>query len=453
MNPVVRFAPSPTGNLHIGNARTALFNWLFALKAGGQFILRFDDTDRERSREEFVEGIRRDLDWLGIVPHREERQSLRADAYVAAGENLRAKGVLYPCYETPADLERKRKRQAGRGQPPVYDRAALRLTAEERAGLEAQGRKPHWRFLLPNHDGDPSAPRRAEIHWDDLVRGTQTVDLASMSDPVLVREDGTWPYTLSSVVDDIDFGITHVIRGDDHVTNTGAQIALFQALGATHPAFGHHNLLTTASGEGLSKRLGSLSLHSLAEAGYEPMAVASLAVLTGAAGSVDAVSDMAALAARLDLSAVSKSAAKFDPADLDTLNAKLIRQTDWADIEARFAADEFEGRGEELWLAVRENIVRVMEMRDWWRRVIATTPERPATDLDYLRIARELLPAGETDAQTWSLWTVAIRERTGRKGRELFQPLRKALTGMEHGPEMARLLPVIGRERILARLP
>ncbi len=451
--PIVRFAPSPTGNLHIGNARTALINWLYALREGGTFILRFDDTDRERSREEFVEGIRRDLAWLGIRPAREERQSLRAPAYLDAGDRLRAKGLLYACYETPGELERKRKRQAGRGLPPVYDRAALRLTPQERAELEEQGRKPHWRFLLPNHSGDPFEPHRSEVHWDDVVRGRQTVDLASMSDPVLVREDGTWPYTMPSVVDDIDFGVTHVIRGDDHVANTGVQIALFEALGANAPEFGHHNLLTTASGEGLSKRLGSLSLRQLAEDGYEPMAVASLAVLTGAAGSVDAVTDIDELAARMDLRAISKSAAKFDVAELDGLNARLVHRYDWAQVKARFDERAFDGKGAEFWPVIRENIVKAKEAVDWWQRIM--TPPAHVTDLDrdYLHTARELLPDGAIDEASWAAWTGAIRQRTGRKGRELFQPLRLALTGMEHGPDMGRLLPIIGRERILARLP
>ncbi len=271
--PIVRFAPSPTGNIHIGNSRTALVNWLFAKKAGGQFILRFDDTDKARSKQEFADQIEKDLTWLGIQPDRIERQSARFASYDKAADGLRAKGLLYACYETADELDRKRKRQLARSLPPIYDRAGLYLSDQQKQEFEAEGRKPHWRFLLANYDGKPDNMVRTPITWSDVVRGEQTIDLASMSDPVLVREDGTYLYTLPSVVDDIEMGVTHIIRGDDHVTNTAAQIAIFEALGATAPGFGHHNLLTTASGEGLSKRLGSLSIASLSEDGYEPMAV------------------------------------------------------------------------------------------------------------------------------------------------------------------------------------
>jgi glutamyl-tRNA synthetase len=450
--PVVRFAPSPTGNLHIGNARTALINWLYALRHGGAFILRFDDTDRERSRQEFADGISRDLAWLGIAPHRVERQSARMEDHAAATQRLIKTGLLYPCYETQEEIERKRRRQAMRGLPPVYDRAALKLSVEERAKIEAEGRKPHWRFLLPNHDGDPFSPRRTEITWDDLVRGPQTVDLSSMSDPVLVREDGTWPYTLPSVADDIAMGVTHVIRGDDHVTNTGVQIALFRALGASEPVFGHHNLLTTASGEGLSKRLGSLSLRSLAQAGYEPMAVASLAVLIGSSSAVEAVGDMAELARRLDLSAISKSAAKFDPAELDTLNAKLVHAMDWEEAHRRLADGALGDRGEEWWLAVRANCVKAGEAVEWKARIENAAPVIDDEDRAYIDAAREALQPEPWDASIWGAWTGALKQSTGRKGRALFMPLRKALTGLEHGPDMSALLPLIGRERTLARL-
>ncbi len=457
MTVIVRFAPSPTGNIHIGNARTALINWLFAKsawgRAGGQFVLRYDDTDRERSKQEFADGIARDLAWLGIKPDRVEKQSAREAVHAAATEKLKAAGVLYPCYETPDEIERKRKRQAMRNLPPVYDRAALKLTAAQRAELEAAGKKPHWRFLLPNHAGDPSAPVRTEVHWDDVIRGPQTVDLASMSDPVLVREDGTWPYTLPSVDDDIDIGITHVIRGDDHVANTGVQIAIFKALGAEPPMFGHHNLLTTASGEGLSKRLGSLSLKSLAEEGYEPMAIASLAVLIGGAGAVDAVASLDELAGRLDLKGISKSAAKFDVSELLALNARLVHAMDWPQAQVRLGG-ALGPNGEAIWLAVRANCEKVRDAVAWRQKIegneaLAETGE---ADREYLTTALSLLPSGEADATTWHAWTGAIKAATGRKGRDLFMPLRKALTGAEHGPDMAALLPLIGRERIAARL-
>jgi glutamyl-tRNA synthetase len=453
MTVTVRFAPSPTGNIHIGNARTALMNWLFARQRGGRFLLRYDDTDAARSKREFADQIAADLAWLGIAPDAVYRQSERLALYETAAQGLRRSGHLYPCYETAGELELRRKRQASLGKPPLYDRAALRLTQGERVELEGKGRKPHWRFRLPNFDRDPLTPRRTEIGWNDLIRGPQAVDLASLSDPVLVREDGMATYTLSSVVDDIDLQVTHVIRGEDHVANTGVQIAIFSALGAVAPAFAHHNLLTNASGEGLSKRLGSLSLKSLAADGYEPMAVASLAVLTGGAGIVEPLADMDALAARFDLAGVSTSAAKFDVAELDRLNARLVHRMEWREAAPRFAPDAFGGRGAEFWPAVRENLSRAGGALELWDRFMAAPAAADPANRDYLRQARALLPAGDVGAETWGRWTADLGRATGRKGRDLYLPLRKALTGMDHGPDMARLLPLIGRERILARLP
>ena len=324
MTVTVRFAPSPTGNIHIGNARTALFNWLFAQKNGGRFVLRFDDTDVGRSRQEYADQIQKDLHWLGVAPDVTVHQSARFDTYAAAVERLKAAGVLYACYETPEELELRRKILLSRRLPPVYGREALKLSQAEKDAFEADGRKPHWRFLLPNFEGDPFAPMRTEVHWDDLVRGLETVDLASVSDPVLVRGDGSYLYTFTSVVDDIELGISHVIRGDDHVTNTGVQIAQFRALGAEPPVFGHHNTLTTSTGEGLSKRSGALSIAGLAESGIEPMAVVSLAVLIGTSENVSAMSSMQELAQHFELAGTSKSASKFDPAELTVLNRVLI---------------------------------------------------------------------------------------------------------------------------------
>ncbi|GGA84039.1 glutamate--tRNA ligase [Brucella endophytica] len=457
MSITVRFAPSPTGYIHIGNTRTALFNWLFALKNDGRFILRFDDTDVERSKTEYAQAIARDLEWLGIAPARVEYQSKRFAIYDAAVEKLKKARLLYPCYETAEELERRRKLRLTRRLPPVYGREALKLTDAERAALEAEGRKPHWRFLLPNFKTDPFSPERTEVHWDDLVRGPQTVDLASMSDPVLVREDGTYLYTLPSVADDIDMGITHIIRGDDHVTNTGAQIALFRALGAEPPEFGHHNLLTTISGEGLSKRSGALSVGSLREAGYEPMAIASLAVLIGTSENVVAAPDMAALAGHFDPAATSKSSAKFDPAELDTLNRALIHTLSFEDVAARLAALGIEGdKAEAFWLAVRGNLDRVSDAAQWWRIVHdgpETAPDLSLEDRDFVREAFDLLPPEPWDRETWKVWTGAVKDKTGRKGKALFMPLRLALTGLHSGPELADLLPLAGRERTLARRP
>lgn len=458
MTITVRFAPSPTGNIHIGNVRTALFNWLFASRQGGTFLLRFDDTDTARSRQEFADQIASDLEWLGIRPDRVEYQSKRFAAYDAAAERLKAAGLLYPCYETADELERRRKILLSRRMPPVYGREALQLTDDDRAKLEADGLKPHWRFLLPNFDGDPFERRRTEVHWDDVVRGPQTIDLASMSDPVLIREDGTYLYTLPSIVDDIDFGVTHVIRGDDHVTNTGAQIAIFQALDATAPAFGHHNLLTTVSGEGLSKRSGALSIKVLREDGYEPMAIASLAALIGTSHSVEPVGDMAALGAVFDLTSASKSAAKFDPAELDTLNAALVHDMPYEAVARRLADMGIAGeKAPAFWEAVRANCIFVKDATHWWE-IVATPPAAIADmledgDLEFIREAFTLLPDGDFDASTWKKWTDAVKDRTGRKGRSLFMPLRIALTGERSGPELAGLLPLLGRAGTLARRP
>ena len=439
---LVRFAPSPTGYLHIGNARPALLNALFARRTGGRFLLRLDDTDAGRSTAEFAAAIEEDLAWLGIVPDLFARQSARTAQHDASADRLRAAGRLYPCYETQEELERRRKRQLGRGQPPIYDRAALRLTAEERAALEAEGRRPHWRFLL----------EARTVAWDDLVRGPAHVDCASLSDPVLIRADGTYLYTLPSVVDDADLGITHVIRGEDHVTNTGVQVQIFEALGAAVPVFGHHNLLTTADGEGLSKRLGHLSLRGLREAGYEPAAVRSLAVLTGSAESVRAVPDLDTLAGLIDLGEISRAPARFDPSELDGLNARLVHAMPYAEVADRLAALGIPADGAEaFWLAVRANLDRVPEAAAWWR--VTTGPLEPViTEPAVIAAARDSLPPEPFGPETWKAWTAEIKARTGAKGRGLFMPLRLALTGLEHGPDLSGLLPLIGRDRAARRL-
>jgi len=439
---LVRFAPSPTGYLHIGNARPALLNALFARRHGGRFLLRLDDTDAARSTETFAEAIREDLSWLGIEPDLFARQSERKAEHDAAAAELKAKGRLYPCYETQEELERRRKRQLGRGQPPIYDRAALKLTPEERAAFEAEGRTPHWRFLL----------EARTVTWDDLVRGPAHVDCASLSDPVLIRADGTYLYTLPSVVDDKDFGITHIIRGEDHVTNTGVQVQIFEALGAAIPVFGHHNLLTTADGEGLSKRLGHLSLRGLREAGFEPGAVRSLAVLTGSAEAVRAVEGLDELAALVDLSEISRAPARFDEAELDGLNARLVHAMPYADAAARLREVGVpQENTEAFWLAVRANLTRVAEAAEWWRVVEGPVTPR-IEDPAFAAAARDCLPAEPFDGETWKAWTAEVKARTGAKGRALFMPLRLALTGLDHGPDLAGLLPLIGRDKALRRL-
>jgi len=440
MPPVVRFAPSPTGYIHIGNIRTALLNWCVAKRADGRFILRYDDTDTARSRQEYADAIAVDLAWLGMVPDVQARQSERMALYDAAAARLREAGRLYPCYETEEELERRRTLQKARGLPPVYDRAALRLTAEQKAALEAEGRRPHWRFLL-NH---------RIVEWQDGVRGPAHVDTASLSDPVLIRADGGYLYTLPSVVDDIDLGVTHIIRGEDHVTNTAVQIEIFEALGGAVPAFAHHNLLTTMSGEGLSKRSGALSIGSLREAGFEPMAVASLAVLTGTAEAVRPIASLQELAALVDLSRISRAPARFDPAEIETLNAKLLHETDYTDVSQRLAALGI-GGGEAFWLAVRSNLVRLSDAKAWWD-VVTGPVAAGERDREFLGRAAELLPSEPWDENTWGAWTQAVKEATGAKGKALFMPLRQALTGLDHGPELKALLPLIGHEQALARL-
>jgi len=448
----LRFAPSPTGFLHIGNARTALMNALLARREGGAFVLRLDDTDTARSEERFATAIVEDLEWLGIPPDEVARQSERFERYSAAIARLTAAGLLYACYETAEDLDRKRKRRLARRLPPIYDRAGLMLDEAERSRLEDEGRRPHWRFLLPNFDSDPAEIRSTPVTWTDLCRGEQTVDLGSLSDPVLVREDGSFLYTLPSVVDDIELGITHVLRGDDHVTNTGAQIPIFQALGAAPPAFGHHNLLVRADGEALSKRSGALSLRSLREEGYEPQSVASLAVLTGTSQAIEAVSDLDALAARLDLSGISRSPASFDPADLDALNAQILRGFDYAAVADRLEALGV-GGGEAFWVAIRDNISRLSEAADWWR-VVTGPVEADLSDEDraFAAEAARHLPEEPWDDTTFKAWTKAVQAATGRKGKALFQPLRIALTGRPDGPEMRSLMPLFGRRSTLDRL-
>ncbi|HSP23632.1 MAG TPA: glutamate--tRNA ligase [Saliniramus sp.] len=438
--PKVRFAPSPTGLIHIGNARTALLNALFARREGGSFVLRFDDTDVERSKREYADAISQDLEWLGIAPDEVVRQSERFALYDDVAQRLRDMGRLYACYETPDELDRRRKRQLARGLPPVYDRAALSLTDDEKRALEAQGRKPHWRFLLDHET----------IAWTDLVRGESHVDCASLSDPVLIREDQTYLYTLPSVADDIALGVTHIIRGEDHVTNTAVQIQLFTVLGAEPASFGHHNLLTTASGEGLSKRLGHLSLSALREQGFEPAAVASLAVLVGSSDSVRAVADLDELASLVDFSHISRAPARFDEHELENLNARLVHEMPFDQAAPRLAALGV-GGGEAFWNAVRGNLGKLQEASTLWP--IVEGPITPQIeDHEFCAAAARVLPEGQVTEATWKAWTDAIKSETGVKGRALFMPLRLALTGQDHGPELAPLLPLIGRDRILRRL-
>lgn len=439
--PRVRFAPSPTGPLHVGNARAALVNWLFARSTGGHFLLRLDDTDTERSTPEFAAAIETDLRWLGLDWDSFARQSDRIASYEAALERLRASGRLYPCYETAEELDAKRNRQLARKLPPVYDRAALKLTAAERARLEAEGRQPHWRFQL---DG-----RRVE--WTDLVKGPVHVETTTVSDPVLVRGDGRVLYTLSSVVDDIELGITHIIRGEDHLTNSGAQVELFEALGATAPAFAHLSLLMGAAGEEMSKRIGSspLSLAQVRSSGVESMALASLLARLGTSDPVEARAHMADLLAGFELGRFGKTQVKFDLMELARLNARVLHITPLADVADRLATLGVPADAA-FWEAVRPNLSTLAEAADWWAMAHGDLPPRAADPL--AQAAAALLPPEPWDATTWSLWTARVTEATGIKGKALFLPLRRALTGRDHGPEMKFVLPLIDPARAKARL-
>lgn len=431
---VTRFAPSPTGLLHVGNLRTALMNWLIARKAGGTFILRIDDTDPERSEQRFVDAIRRDLDWLGLGWDREERQSTRFDRYAEATEQLRGNSRVYDCFETPLELDLKRKKQLAMGRPPVYDRAALMLTNAEREHLR-ETRNPHLRFLLEHQ----------AIQWDDLIRGPQRVDAASVSDPVLIKADGQLLYTLASVVDDADFGITHVVRGADHVTNTGAQIQIFEALGVSAPAFAHHSLLTGPGGEALSKRLGTLSLADLRDNGVEPLALLSFMARLGSGQSIEVVADHWALIEGFDISTFGLAPTRFDPEELALHSAKTLRFLPVEAVAGRLAEMGVPTDAQApFWAAVGPNLDRLAEAVDWWALCRdGTAPLIAPEDAEFVNEALPLLPPKPWGPESWSEWTKAVKAATGRKGRGLFLPLRRALTGRDTGPDMAALMPLL----------
>ena len=429
----VRFAPSPTGLLHAGNARTALLNWLFAKKEGGQFLLRIDDTDAARSTKEFEDAIYRDLEWLGLTWDETDRQANRLTKYSTAFYQLQASGRIYPCYETEAELDRQRSLLAARKLPPIYNRASLEPANKEK--WEAEGRAPHWRFRLA----------QAKVRWTDLVRGSIEIDTATMSDPVLVRADGAFIYTLPSVADDIDMAITHVVRGEDHVTNTAAQIEIFEALGATVPAFAHFPLLVGAGGEALSKRLGSLSLEQLRNDGLEPMAVAAYLAKIGTSDPVEPRLTLGELATEFDFAKIGRAPAHFVPEELDALNAKTLHLTPYSAVATRA------GISEALWDAIRPNLTKLSDAAELARLV--TGPVTPVIeDAALAAAAADLLPPEPWDETSWGIWTKAVSAATGAKGKGLFHPLRLALTGLEHGPELKKLLPLIGRARVLARL-
>lgn len=437
---ITRFAPSPTGLLHVGNIRTALHNFLLAKAAGGRFLLRIDDTDAERSKEEYVEAIRKDLAWLGLAVDGEERQSQRLSHYEEAFERLKAAGRVYRCYETSQELELRRKVLLGRGLPPIYDRAALDLTEADHAAKEAAGIAPHWRFLID---------RDEPIVWDDGIRGPQKFEGDRLSDPVIRRADGSWLYMLPSAVDDIAMGVTDVLRGEDHVSNTAVQLQMFTALGATPPRFAHEALLTGSEGK-LSKRLGSIGVDTFREQGLEPMAINSLLARIGTSQPIVAEPSMDSLAAGFDLATFGRAPARFDEAELLRLNAQIVHQMDYKQVAGLLP----EAMDEAAWLAVRPNLEKASEAHEWWQVIAGDVPRPEMTDDDRAFIAEAAAAADKMtwDEAAWKTLTGALKDSTGRKGKALFLPLRQALTGMDHGPDMNALLPLIGKDRAIARL-
>ncbi len=441
MTVTTRFAPSPTGRLHVGNIRTALHNWMFARARGGRFILRIDDTDAARSEERFVEAIRADLDWLGMTPDGEERQSARFALYEARFAALVASGHVYPAYESAQELDLKRKIAAGRGLPPVYDRAALALSDEQKSAFERDGVAPHWRFKL-DHD--------APIAWDDLIRGPQHFEARTMSDPVIRRADGSWLYMLPSAIDDADMGITHVVRGEDHVSNTALQLQMFDALGVAPPRFAHEALLTGAAGK-LSKRLGSLGADHFREIGIEPQAIRALLARIGTSDPVEPIADAAPLIATFDFARFGRAPARFDEAELSQVNARILHALPYAAVADRLPA----GMDAQAWEAVQPNLVTLADAADWWGVIegpVAIDTATDDADRAYLDQAHAAAAAIDWSNDPWHALTGRLKTDTGRKGKALFLPLRRALTGRDHGPDMAALLPLIGRERALARL-
>ena len=430
-----RFAPSPTGYIHVGNLRTALFNYLIAAKSGGQFILRLDDTDPERSKQEYADAIKEDLEWLGLTWDRVERQSDRLDRYEEAAQKLRDMGRFYECFETPTELDLKRKKQLNMGKPPVYDRSALALSDDEKSKLREERGQGHWRFKL-DHE---------RINWTDGILGDISIDAASVSDPVLIRGDGQFLYTLASVCDDIDFGITDVVRGSDHVTNTATQIQIIEALGGKVPTFAHHSLLTGPQGEALSKRLGTLAIRDLRERGVQPMALLSLLARLGSSQPVELRSSLEEIVDGFDLETFGSAPTKFDVEDLFPLTARYLSH-----LPVEAVADTLDDLGvpadkaNAFWTVARENITTLSDLEAWWTLCRdGADPVIEEEDREFVATAMGLLPDGPYDADSWSKWTAAVKEATGRKGRGLFMPLRKAVTGMSHGPDMSALLPLL----------
>jgi len=430
-----RFAPSPTGHIHVGNLRTALMNYLIARKAGGTFILRLDDTDRERSKQEYADGIQRDLEWLGLQWDRIERQSDRLDRYAEAAEGLRGANRLYEVFETPTELDLKRKKQLNMGKPPVYDRAGLNLSPDDVAKLRADGRDGYWRFLLDQE----------RIEWPDGILGDISIDAASVSDPVLIRADGQVLYTFASSVDDTDMGVTHIVRGADHVTNTATQIQIIRALGGTPPAFAHHSLLTGAQGEELSKRLGVLAIKDLRENGVAPEALLSLMARLGSSQPVELRMSLDELADGFELSQFGASPTKFDAEDLWPLTREANQARPFEAVRDRIAALGVPAdQAERFWRVASQNITKLDDLAGWWDIFSkGAEPQVDPEDEAFIAEAMKLLPPPPYTDTSWGEFTATVKEATGRKGKGLFMPLRKALTGQAHGPDMSDVMPLL----------
>lgn len=440
MTVITRFAPSPTGFLHVGNVRTALVNWLYTKAKGGKFLLRMDDTDEGRSKAEYVDGIKTDLTWLGMAWDEYFHQSHRLVRYEEIKQKLLADKRLYPCFETAEELEVKRKMRLGRGLPPIYDREALKLTPEQIAGFERQGKKPHWRFLL---DDEP-------MEWDDEIRGHSHFEAKHMSDPIVIREDGSFTYMMPSTVDDIDYGVTHIIRGEDHVTNTAIQIQIFRALGAKAPGFAHLALITSKEAS-ISKRTGGFDIRQMREDGMLPMAICSFLSKLGTSQPIEARTSLEELVKEFNISTFGRAPTNYDIAELERVNAKLLHLLPFEEVQGELTRLGLGHVDAAFWEVVKANIVRIKDIQEWWG--ICKEPITPVIeDQAFTEQASALLPDGQWDETTWSVWVKEIQTQTGRKGKNLFMPLRKALTAREHGPELKWMLPLLGKEKVEKRL-
>ena len=432
---LTRFAPSPTGYLHVGNIRTALFNFLLSKKNGGKFLLRIDDTDLERSKQIYEDEIKRDLEWLGIEWDLYEKQSNRFERYIDVFENLKIEQKIYPCYETKSELNLKRKKLLNMGKPPIYDRAALKLTNDEHKQYEKDKINPYWRFLLD----------KKKVTWKDKIIGDVTIDLASLSDPVFVKEDGQFLYTLASVCDDIDFNITHVVRGSDHLTNTATQIQLIRNLNGDIPVYGHHSLLVDLSGDNLSKRLGSLSIRDLRNSGVEPMALNNLMSTLGSSNSPKILHSLNDVASYFEINSFGSAPTKFDLNLLNSMSSKILRDTPINIIKKELIELGIPNYDHEnFWEAIKENLNTREEISQLWDLCInGVYPLIEKEDLEFVKTAIKIFPQAPLDKDSWKIWTNQVSEKTGRKGKSLFLPLRKALTGKNIGPDMGKLLPFL----------